>query len=160
LPVSQLVYDTVWRTKLIELVLVMAIGMAGGFAVGTQAPIAAAMAQRVGGASSSFIVHIGGTIASLILLVFRGGEQITQWRELSWYMLGCGALGAMLFLSFSYTIPRIGATGARALLMVGQLSAAMMIDHFGLFEVTVRTIDPGRILAIGLLFTGAYLMIR
>lgn len=145
---------------MVELFLVLAIGMVGGFAVGTQAPIAAAMALRVGGASSSFIVHIGGTIASLILLVSRGGEQITQWRELPWYMLGCGALGAMLFLSFSYTIPRIGATGALALLMVGQLSAAMLIDHFGIFEVTVRTIDPSRMLAIALLFSGAYLMIR
>jgi len=134
--------------------------MAGGIAVGTQAPIAAAMAQRVGGASGSFIVHIGGTVASLILLVFRGGEQIGQWRELPWYMLGCGALGAMLFLSFSYTIPRIGATGAIALLMVGQLLATMAIDHYGAFGVTVRLIDPSRMLAIVLLITGAYLIMR
>lgn len=134
--------------------------MAGGIAVGTQAPIAAAMAQRVGGASGSFIVHIGGTVASLILLVFRGGEQIGQWRELPWYMLGCGTLGAMLFLSFSYTIPRIGATGAIALLMVGQLLATMAIDNYGAFGVTVRLIDPSRMLAIVLLIAGAYLIMR
>lgn len=145
---------------MIELFFVIAFGMAGGIAVGTQAPIAAAMAQRVGGASGSFIVHIGGTVASLILLVFRGGEQIGQWRELPWYMLGCGALGAMLFLSFSYTIPRIGATGAIALLMVGQLLATMAIDHYGAFGVTVRLIDPSRMLAIVLLITGAYLIMR
>ena len=145
---------------MIEIIFVMFIGVAGGIAVGTQAPIAGAMAQRVGGAGGSLIVHIGGTAASLLLLIFRGGEQIIQWRELPWYMLGCGALGAVLFLSFSYTIPRVGATGAIALLMVGQLLATMTIDHFGAFGVTIRLVDPSRILAIVLLFTGAYLIIR
>lgn len=145
---------------MIETVLIVAIGLIGGIAVGTQAPIAGVMAQRVGGASSSLIVHLGGALASLILLLMRRGEQIGEWRSLPWYMLGCGAFGLVLYLSLSHTIPRIGAAGAITLLVVGQLLAGMVIDHFGAFGMATRPIQPDRVAAIGLLLAGAYLMVR
>jgi transporter family-2 protein len=132
----------------------------GGIAVGTQAPIAGAMGQRVGGASSSLIVHLGGAVASLLLLVVRRGELIHEWRNLPWYMLGCGAFGLVLYLSLTHTIPRIGATAAIALLIVGQLLAGLVIDHFGAFGIAERGIDLNRIMAIILLLAGAYLVIR
>ena len=43
-------------------------------------PIAGAMGNRVGGAAASLIVHLGGAIASLALLIARGGENITEWH--------------------------------------------------------------------------------
>jgi bacterial/archaeal transporter family-2 protein len=145
---------------LIETITIIAIGLAGGIAVGTQAPIAGAMAQRVGGASSSFIVHIGGTIASLILLIARGGEQIQEWRNLPWYMLGCGAFGLALYLSLSQSVPRFGATAAITLLIVGQLLAGLVIDHVGAFDVPVRVLDANRLAAVVLLLAGAWLMVK
>jgi transporter family-2 protein len=118
------------------------------------------MGQRVGGASSSLIVHLGGAVASLLLLVVRRGELIHEWRNLPWYMLGCGAFGLVLYLSLTHTIPRIGATAAIALLIVGQLLAGLVIDHFGAFGIAERGIDLNRIMAIILLLAGAYLVIR
>ena len=132
----------------------------GGIAVGTQAPIAGAMGQRIGGASSSLIVHLGGAVASLLLLIARRGEQIEGWRTLPWYMLGCGAFGLVLYLSLNHTIPRVGATASIAMLIVGQLLAGMVIDHFGAFGLATRALDPGRIAALALLLAGAYLMVR
>lgn len=140
--------------------LIITIGLIGGIAVGTQGPIAGAMAQRVGGASSSLIVHIGGAIASLLLLLVRGGEQIAQWRSLPWYMLGCGVFGLVLYLSLSHTVPRLGAASAIMLLIVGQLCAGMIIDHFGAFDVPARSLDASRTAAVVLLLAGAVLMVR
>ena len=145
---------------MIETVMIIVIGLIGGVAVGTQAPIAGAMAQRVGGASSSFIVHLGGALASLVLLLARRGEQIQEWRSLPWYMLGCGVFGLVLYLSLSHTIPRVGASAAIAMLIVGQLLAVIVIDHFGVFGIAVRTIDLNRVVAVFLLVAGAYLMFR
>ena len=145
---------------MIEIIVVVAIGLIGGIAVGTQAPIAGAMGHRIGGAAGSVIVHGGGLIASLILLTARGGEQISEWRSLPWYMLGCGALGLVLYLTLSQTIPKLGATSAITLIVVGQLLAGMAIDHFGLFEVVTRSIDLKRIIAAGFLVVGAFLMVR
>lgn len=145
---------------MIETIVIVAIGLMGGVAVGTQAPIAGAMGQRIGGASSSLIVHLGGAVASLLLLVARKGELIHEWRTLPWYMIGCGAFGLILYLSLSHTIPRVGATTAITLLIVGQLLAGLVIDQFGVFGLEVRTLDLNRIAAAILLLAGAYLMVR
>lgn len=140
--------------------MIVAIGLIGGIAVGTQAPIVGAMGQRVGATSSSLIVHAGGAVASLLLLIIRRGERIHEWHNLPWYMLGCGAFGLVLFLSLSHTVPRVGATTAITLVIVGQLVAGMVIDHFGIFDLPTRALDPNRIMAAALLLTGAYLMVR
>jgi len=143
-----------------EIVLIVTVGLLGGIAVGTQGPIAGAMGQRIGGASSSLIVHLGGAVASLALLIARKGELIHEWRSLPWYMLGCGAFGLVLYLSLTHTVPRVGATTAITLLIVGQLFAGLVIDHFGAFGVTLRAVDASRVVAVLLLLAGAYLMVR
>ncbi len=143
-----------------ETLLIVGIGFAGGVAVGAQASIAGSMGHRIGGAAGSLIVHLGGALASLALLIARGGEGIREWRSLPWYMLGSGVFGLVLYLSLSQTIPRLGATTAITLVVVGQLVAGMLIDHFGLFAVQARSIDLQRVLASLLLLAGAGLMLR
>lgn len=145
---------------MIETLLIVGIGLVGGIAVGAQAPIAGSMGNRVGGAAGSLILHAGGAAASLILLIVRGGENISDWKQLPWYMLGSGALGLVLYLSLSHTVPRLGATSAITLVVVGQLLIGMVIDHFGLFGVTIRAIEPQRVLAVVVLLVGAYMILR
>lgn len=145
---------------MLETILIISIGLIGGVAVGTQAPIAGSMGHRIGGAAGSFIVHLGGAVASLVLLVARGGENIGDWRSLPWYMLASGGFGLVLYLSLTQTLPKLGATSAITLIVVGQLLAGMVIDHFGLFEVSVRSVDINRLIACGLLLAGAYMMLR
>ena len=143
-----------------ETLLIVGIGLAGGFAVGAQAQIAGSMGNRIGGAAGSFIVHLGGAIASLVLLIARGGENISEWKHLPWYMLGSGLFGLVLYLTLSQTIPKLGATSAITLVVVGQLMVGLLIDHFGLLDASVKSIDSSRIAAVILLLAGAYLMLR
>jgi transporter family-2 protein len=145
---------------MLEIILTILIGLLGGFAVGVQGPIAGAMSQRVGGTGSSFIVHVSGAILSGLLLAARGGETIQNWRGLPWYMLGSGVFGLILYLTLTHTLPRLGATTAVTLIIVGQLVMGMLIDQFGWFGVTVRAIDGWRIAAAALLLAGGYLMVR
>lgn len=140
--------------------LTLVIGILGGVAVGVQTPIANAIGKRVGSSASSFVVHVSGTLFSGILLLIRGGENIQEFRNLSWWMLGAGIFGVILYLTINHTIPRIGTASAIALIIVGQLLVGMLIDHFGLFEVAARPIDGSRILAAVFLLIGGYLMIR
>jgi transporter family-2 protein len=145
---------------MLEIVLTILIGLFGGVAVGIQGPIAGAMSQRVGGAASSFIVHASGAILSSLLLLARGGEMIHNWRTLPWYMLCSGAFGLVLYLTLAHTLPRLGATTAVTLIIVGQLMMGMLIDQFGWFGVSIRPIDGWRVAAVALLLAGGYLMVR
>ncbi|MBE7472557.1 MAG: EamA-like transporter family protein [Anaerolineae bacterium] len=145
---------------MLEIVLTILIGLLGGVSVGLQGPIAGAMSQRVGSSASSFIVHISGAILSGLLLAARGGETIQNWRGLPWYMLGSGVFGLILYLTLTHTLPRLGATTAVTLIIVGQLVMGMLIDQFGWFGVEVRPIDGWRLAAVVLLLAGGYLMVR
>jgi transporter family-2 protein len=136
------------------------IGVLGGVAVGLQTPFAGAISQRVGGAASSLIIHASGAVISALVLLVRGGEQIGSWRSLPWYMWLAGGLGVVLYLTLSVTFPRLGATATIVLVILGQLLAGLVIDHFGFLGVTVRSIDGGRVLGAAALLVGAYLILR
>ncbi len=145
---------------MLSTLLTALIGMLGGVAVGLQGPIAAQMGKRVGGVASSFIVHVSGAFMSGALLLARGGEDIRSWRSLSWYMLGAGFFGVVLYLTINHTMPRLGATTALALIIIGQLAMGILIDHFGLFGVPVRQLDTWRLAGLLLLLAGGYLVVR
>jgi transporter family-2 protein len=140
--------------------LVIIIGLIGGVAVGIQSPIAGAMGQRVGGTASSFIIHLSGMILSGILLFVRGGERIQDWRTLPWYMLGAGIFGLILYQTINVTLPRLGSTMMITLIIIGQLLAGIIIDHFGLLGVATRHIDVSRVIGIIALLVGGYLIAR
>ncbi len=145
---------------MLDIVLTALVGILGGLAVGVQGPVANAISARLGGASSSLVVHVSGAVISGLVLMLRGGEQIANWRELPWWMWGAGAIGVVLYLTISYTFPRLGATSGIAMIIVGQLVAGMVIDQFGWFGMPVRPIDLTRVAAGLLLLAGGYLAVR
>ena len=140
--------------------LVILIGLVGGLAVGIQSILAGAMGQKIGGTATSFIIHLGGMVFSGILLVLRGGEKIRDWHTLPWYMLGAGIFGLILYQTISVTLPRLGGTMMMTLIIIGQLSMGIVIDHFGLFGAATRPIDLPRILGVVALLVGGYLIAR
>ncbi len=141
-------------------VVTILVGILGGLSVGLQGPIATQMGRRVGSTASSFVVHVSGAILSGLLLFFRAGENIQNWRSLSWYMLGSGFFGLVLYLTINHTMPRLGAATALALIIIGQLTVGLVVDHFGLFDATVRHVDAWRLAGVALLLAGGYLVMR
>lgn len=140
--------------------LVIVIGLIGGVAVGLQSPLAGSMAQKVGGTASSFIVHLSGAIFSGIFLLLRGSEKISEWRSLPWYMLSAGIFGLILYQTIGITLPRLGSTTMIVLIIIGQLVLGVVVDHLGLMGVTQRPIDLPRVLGIGALILGGYLVAK
>ncbi len=140
--------------------LVIVIGLLGGFAVGIQSPFAGAIGARLGGASSSLIVHVSGAIFSVILLWWRGGEKMHEWQTLPWYLFFAGIFGVVLYQTINVTLPRLGTTMTAALIIVGQLVMGLVVDHFGWLGVTERPIDATRLIGVAVLLLGAYLIAK
>ena len=143
-----------------NLILTVLIGVLGGIAVGVQGPIVSQMSQRIGTMAGAFVVPGSGAIVSGALLLALGGENIRNWRSLSWYMLISGSFGVILYLTLNQTMPRLVATTALALIIIGQLVMGILIDQFGWFGVSVRPVDLIRLVGAGLLIAGGYLIIR
>jgi transporter family-2 protein len=141
-------------------ILAILIGLTGGVAVALQGPLASLMSQRIGVTGSLFIIHLGGLIGAALLLLTIGSGNLKDWRSVPWYALAAGVLGLVVLGAVSYTIPRIGAAATVTLIVVAQLVLSSVLDHFGLLETSVRPIGLTRIIGMGVLFIGTWLMVR
>ena len=75
-------------------------------------------------------------------------------------MLGSGLFGLVLYLTINHTMPRLGAATALALIIVGQLTVGLVVDHFGLFDAAVHQVNAWRLAGVALLLAGGYLVMR
>jgi transporter family-2 protein len=131
-----------------------------GGLVAAQAPINGKLGQSVGAlpaAAYSFIS--GGVVLTALALVVGGGFAKFSGAELSWqYYLG-GLLGAMYVTSVIITVKYLGAGGVAAATIAGQLSASVLLDHFGALGLDKQPITIARAAGVGLLAAGTYLVV-
>ena len=143
-----------------NLVLISIAGLTGGLAIGLQAPLASMISQRLGILESVFIIHLGGLLAAMLLLLFHQGGNLAQWQTVPWHALAAGALGLFLISAQVYIIPGIGVAAAITLIIAGQLIMATCIDHFGVFEVQARPLSREKLSGLALVLLGVWLMVK
>lgn len=143
-----------------SLIVVIAIGLAGGVAAGLQGPLASVMGRSVGVMGSVFVIHLGGTLAAACLLAIPGASDLSAWRSVPWYALTAGWLGLLLVGAFVYSVPRIGAAATMTLIICTQLVVGSLLDHFGLLVDEARAFDLRRMVGVGVLLLGTWLVVR
>lgn len=143
-----------------SLIVVIAVGLAGGVAAGLQGPLASVMGRSVGVMGSVFVIHLGGTLAAACLLAVPGAADLSAWRSVPWYALTAGWLGLLLVGAFVYCVPRIGAAATMTLIICVQLTAGLLLDHFGLLVEHSRSLNPSRLLGVAALLIGTWLVVR
>lgn len=143
-----------------SVLLIIMIGLAGGIAVGLQAPMASMITQRLGIFESVFIVHVGGALIALLPLLFYSGGNLARWRELPWYTLLAGGFGLIVISALSHMIPRVGVGAAVITLVAGQLLVSTVLDHFGWLGGMGRPIDLTRAIGLGVVLVGVWLTVK
>ena len=138
---------------------VVLICLLGGVAVAVQASFAGKLSDTVGVVGNGLIVFAGGFLfALLIWLIFQGG-QISKLRSVPWYVYLAGPLGIVIISSIGYAIPRIGVASTLTLIVATQLIVGVILDHFGWLTIP-RPVDLQRIIGIGILFLGTWIVLR
>jgi len=144
-------------TTFLALVLVAIVG---GVAVVLQAQFMGVMDQQIGTLESVFITYgSGGLLVGLTMLVLRGGN-LAAWRGVPPYVLITGMLGLIIVGSIGYVTPRLGLVTAFTILIATQFLLGGVIDHFGWFGAEVRPLDLTKLLGVGVLMLGVWLIIR
>lgn len=77
----------------------------------------------------------------------------------AWTWFG-GLFGAAYIALSIVLTPKIGAASFVVLLVAGQMTAAVLFDHFGLMGLPVRPVDLPRLIGIGLMIGGVALIRR
>ena len=134
---------------------------AGGF-IALQAPINAVLGRAVGTFAAASVSFAIGTIALVLITVLVGGGfgDLGGARDLAWYYLTGGVLGAIYVTSALVTVSSLGAGGVTAATITGQLVAALVADRLGVLGLAERDLSASRLLGVALLAVGTYLVVR
>jgi bacterial/archaeal transporter family-2 protein len=134
---------------------------AGGF-VALQAPINSMLGKSVGTFAAASVSFVIGTVALVgITLVVGGGfGEVGEARNLAWYYLIGGLLGAIYVTTVLVSVRELGAGGVTAATIAGQLTASVVVDRLGVLGLEERPLSLQRIAGVALLAIGTFLVVR
>lgn len=144
------------------LLAIIAAVILGGALIAAQGPIYARMAADLGGALPAALAAFGIGALALAFLLFALGQPLPSRDQLSavplWVWPG-GLIGVFVVLVSIVAVPRLGVAGYMVCVILGQLSASVLFDHFGAFGVEVRAFSAANLVGILLVAIGALLVI-
>jgi bacterial/archaeal transporter family-2 protein len=139
---------------------VVLTALAGGL-IAAQAPINAGLGKATGSLPAALVSFTVGTIVLALVVALSGkAGGLSSTFDVSWYYLLGGLLGALYVLNALVAVSAVGAGGVAAATVAGQLTAAVLIDRFGLFGLNQIAIGPSRIVGVALLLVGTVLVVR
>lgn len=112
------------------------------------------LSSKIGSWETNVVVQGSGLILTvLILLIFGNGhfKEIKNVNKL--YLLG-GVLGVVIIFTVMEGISMMGPTYSIATILVAQLTAAGIIDAFGLFDSTKISFGWTKIIGIVIMIIG------
>ncbi len=135
-----------------------AMMFAAGLGIPVFAALNAGLGQQLGGPVAAIAVTFAiGFVIATAMLVFTGFPAASTFTfERPWLWIGAVV---MLFYatSVAYSAPRIGLGNAIFFVLLGQIVAAAIIDHFGLLGSIQSAITPKRALGLAVMAFGLYL---
>ena len=137
------------------------LAVAAGVMLPLQAVVNARLARSVGGplwAAALSALVVAAVLACIALAAGKPWPRPAQMTGLPWWAWIGGLCGAVVLSATTAVAPRIGAASMIALVMSGQVFAAMALDRLGWFEMAVQPLSVQRMAAASLLIAGAVLM--
>lgn len=141
--------------------LAVLITAAVGGLIALQPAINAGLGRATGNLPAALVSFIVGTIA-LALIVGLSGQLSGVGGAFDVqpiYLVG-GLLGAVYVFAALSTVATIGAGGVAAATITGQLTASMIADRLGVLGLSETPLSWDRLLGVGLLLLGTWLIIR
>ena len=132
-----------------------------GIAMAIQGTINSSLSQKTSLLSATLVVHIIGTLVALVaVLAWRAPLLKYNWISVPWYLYLGGILSVLIVGLVAISIPKVGVCNATTAIIIGQVSMAVLIDHFGWFGMSRLPWTPSQLIGIGLFAAGAKLLFR
>jgi transporter family-2 protein len=109
---------------------------------------------------AGFASYLGGLLTMIVVLIAMR-EQMPSWKLVTatpWWAWSGGILGGVFILLVILLLPSLGAATLLALVVAGQMSAAVMMDHFGAFGLAQHSVSVSRLIGVALIIAGVVLM--
>jgi transporter family-2 protein len=140
--------------------IVPLLAIVSGLAITLQGQFMGLMDRALGTKESAFITYVSGGLLAAALALVLGISRLSPTAGLPWYAYTSGALGLVIVATIGFVIPRLGAAKGFTLILASQFLLAALIDHFGLFGAVVRPLTVSRVVGLGTLLAGVWLVVR
>jgi bacterial/archaeal transporter family-2 protein len=109
---------------------------------------------------AGFASYLGGLLTMIVVLSAMR-EPVPSWKLVTatpWWAWSGGILGGVFILLVILLLPSLGAATLLALVVAGQMSSAVVMDHFGAFGLTQHSVSISRLLGVALVIAGVVLI--
>ncbi|SHK11057.1 transporter family-2 protein [Clostridium cavendishii DSM 21758] len=125
-----------------------------GVAMSIQGVFNSRLSDKIGIWETNAIVQGSAFVLTLIIMFFFGNGTFKELRTVNkLYLLG-GVLGVIIIFTVITGITSLGATYSIAIILVAQLTAAAIIDAFGLFDSKKLTFGMNEIIGVIIMIVG------
>jgi transporter family-2 protein len=139
-------------------VIVMALV---GATVALQPALNAGLSRATGSLPAALVSFLVGAAVMTVLVGAVGqAGQITEVGEVRWYYLLGGVCGVLWITLSLITVKSLGASGVVAATITGQLTGAVIADRLGVLGLEQTPITAPRLIGVGMLIVGTYLVVR
>lgn len=115
------------------------------------------LGNATGNYISSVIIHFVGLIGIIILLVVTK-SKIKNLKGIPFYMFSGGLIGILTVLFTNISFTNLGVSLTVSLALLGQLVTSIVIDHFGYFDLEVNNFEKKKIIGLGIIILGIFIM--
>lgn len=139
------------------------IALIAGVVLPVQTAVNNKMAVAVGSPTLGALVSFAVGTLSILIYSIASGESLSSLPNskdapaIAW--IG-GLLGAFFVTATIILLPRIGVAMTVSLIVAGQMITALIMDHFGLLGLEVRSISLLRVVGVLLISLGVVLIRR
>lgn len=137
------------------------LALGAGVSVAVQQVLNGGLRTALGSpAWAGFVSYVGG-LATMIVVLLVLGEQAPSWKTVAntpWWAWSGGVLGGVFILLMILLLPSLGAATLIALVVAGQMAAAIALDHFGAFGLATHPVSLSRVAGAALLIAGVVLI--
>ena len=132
-----------------------------GIAMAIQGTLNSALSQKTSLLSATLVVHIIGTLVAMVaVLAMRVPLLKYNWVSVPWYLYLGGILSVLIVGLVAVSIPKVGVCNATTAIIIGQVSMAVLIDHFGWFGTCRIPWSSSQFIGVALFAAGAKLLFR
>ncbi|WP_067140419.1 DMT family transporter [Oceanivirga salmonicida] len=138
----------------------MILALVAGIAVTVQSPVNSALGKVLGVEVATFWTFLAGTVVIAIYFLIKG-IKLPSIETLKTVPLWCfmGAFLGLIFVTLLIVIiPHLGAGTATVLIILSQIITALILDHFGLVGLKVKSFTFIKLIGV-FLMTGGVLLI-
>ena len=142
-----------------NLYLLLALGTGAGVAV--MAVFNARLGGLLGGPFWAAIAQFTVALSTVVLVAFATRQPTpitTGLNGAPWWIWTGGMFSATFIVVSTFLTPRLGVAVTLATIIVGQLTAALVVDHYGLFGGPMVRVSFMRLAGVALLLAGITLM--